>query len=336
MQPEEAVEVDRAGRAGATPAAGWRCSGRSAVVRRVAVRHDDVERVGRAALEEADERLAACRRRRAAPCDSSCANAVRRRKLGLSPSVTSASAPDFMKTRRCIEVVSVGWRVSDAGTRARRGRARRPGRTVERRQGAREGGLRAAGRTASRAAARDPCPVARGDGGRGRPRSSAPSRRPCAACRRCIAAFAAVAEPRAQHRILARRQDCARVGRRLAAEERADHAVHLLRRAAPCAATAPRSSSRRYAPGRRPAASASPKLMRLRIAPVFIHASPVSGQPSGAWCPKIGCPSWRDELRRARGRVGGRAERAQRADDELERRSSPWRGRRAAEELRDS
>src|SRR5690242_9551187 len=35
------------------------------------------------------------------------------------------------------------------------------------------------------------------------------------------------------------------------------------------------------APGTRPAASARPKLMRFKIAPVFIQASPRSGQPSG-------------------------------------------------------
>src|SRR5439155_6270926 len=39
-------------------------------------------------------------------------------------------------------------------------------------------------------------------------------------------------------------------------------------------------------------AAAIPKLMRFRIAPVFIQDSPVSGQPLGAWCPKIGCPRY--------------------------------------------
>ena len=35
-------------------------------------------------------------------------------------------------------------------------------------------------------------------------------------------------------------------------------------------------------PGTRPLDSATPKLMRFRIAPVLIHPSPVSGQPFGA------------------------------------------------------
>ena len=49
-------------------------------------------------------------------------NAVRRRKLGLSPIVTSANAPDFTKTRRCM------GSPSGAGIRVRRVRGRPPGR----------------------------------------------------------------------------------------------------------------------------------------------------------------------------------------------------------------
>ena len=41
-------------------------------------------------------------------------------------------------------------------------------------------------------------------------------------------------------------------------------------------------SARMSTPGRRPAAAAMPKLIRFKIAPVFIHDSPVSGQPLGA------------------------------------------------------
>ena len=51
-------------------------------------------------------------------------------------------------------------------------------------------------------------------------------------------------------------------------------------------------NARMSTPGRRSAATARPKLMRFSIAPVFIHDSPVSGQPLGAWCPKIGSPRY--------------------------------------------
>src|SRR5688572_19129086 len=51
-----------------------------------------------------------------------------------------------------------------------------------------------------------------------------------------------------------------------------------------------RDQSRRRAPGTRPLATTMPRLILFRIAPVLIHAAPVSGHPLGAWCPYSGWP----------------------------------------------
>ena len=65
------------------------------VVRRLAVRDDDVQRVGGAALEEADERAPRALPPTDAPRSSSAPNAVRRRKLGLSPIVDERQRAGF-------------------------------------------------------------------------------------------------------------------------------------------------------------------------------------------------------------------------------------------------
>ena len=59
MQPEESIEIDRAGGTGRQRRSRNRDVRTQPVVRRLAVRHDDVQRVGGAALKEADQRLAA-------------------------------------------------------------------------------------------------------------------------------------------------------------------------------------------------------------------------------------------------------------------------------------
>jgi hypothetical protein len=65
----------------------------------------------------------------------------------------------------------------------------------------------------------------------------------------------------------------------------------------------------------------------------LIHASPVSGHPFGAWCPKIGAPRNRRAAPSA-GSCRARTDRAQRRRDELERALHLGAVRRAAEELR--
>ena len=118
--------------------------------------------------------------------------------------------------------------------------------------------------------------------------------------------------------------------RRAARRPRRPPAARAARRAA-----SPRAASRSSrTPGSRFAATARPKLMRLRIAPVFIHASPVSGQPFGRLVPEDRLPEARDELRRARRRVGrARRSRAAALDHELERRLHLRAVRGAREEL---
>ena len=72
--------------------------------------------------------------------------------------------------------------------------------------------------------------------------------------------------------------------------------------------------------------------MRFRIAPVFIHASPRSGQPSGVWRPKIGWPR-RATICAVRGVGRARVHGAKRAGHDLERRLHLGAIRRTAEEL---
>ena len=90
MQAEEAVEVDD------LPCAEWRCWGASRSTR-LAVRHDDVQSVRRAALEDHDQALGALP-------GSTAPKAARVRKLGIAVVPTTARALLRRNTRRVMDM----------------------------------------------------------------------------------------------------------------------------------------------------------------------------------------------------------------------------------------
>ena len=92
MQSEEAVKIDHA-----LPRDGD--AGAHVVIRLLAMRHNDVQAVGGAALEEYDQALLPLEQR------VSAAYTARVRKLGTTLVPTMASAPFFRKTLRVMDMV---------------------------------------------------------------------------------------------------------------------------------------------------------------------------------------------------------------------------------------